>query len=311
MTDPWGKWWPIGRAKEVERLQAQARLRERLDAVESDITSIRSSLASAPPPSHDSSESGRSEKGAAERANWIAAVVCLASFIACIIAAYQASISKSEAAAAEDQARSAAKEAKIAQRQLTANQRQSDWGVVSGIQVNVDEDELRIDNRSKVALMSTGTWLVGDISGSRSLDMLLVEVNGIPACSAVTVPMESILSDVAVVPRYEFAPPTSKWPAFTGAYLFVNTPAGGLYSTSSSGGVVDHQQIRALRQSDPNYGSGNGPLPWDDPARIVWVPDTFWEFSEQQIGQVGRPLYAGAPLLGRSDGTSVESISCR
>lgn len=200
----------------------------------------------------------------------------------------------------------------ISRTQLDASQRTTDWPVVGVVDVSLGEEMFYIDNPSTTALMTTATWLVGDMSGAREFDAMFFELGGIPACSRVEVPLESVVQRAVEVRNYETYPPRDDWPEFTSAYTYIVAPSGGLYSTSSEGGIIDHNVSHIVTQPNSNYGERFEDLPmsWDDPSHLIWVPDSFFEFSEMQIGQTPRPLHAGAPLLGRDDNISIVDIGC-
>lgn len=205
------------------------------------------------------------------------------------------------------------KQADAAASQTRAQQRTSDWALVDAISVSIDGDNFVIENRAPSAIMTTATWLVGDTTGWQSFDAIFFELGGVPGCSRVNVPIEGITQDPESIPELPWDEPDEwKWPDFTEAYTYIVAPSGGLYSTSSNGGIVDHGVVGTVDQSSANYGERYKKvnIDWEDPSTLAWVPDTFWEFSNVQVARTRSPMWSGAPLLGKDDESLITPIDC-
>jgi hypothetical protein len=205
-------------------------------------------------------------------------------------------------------------QAESAQAQTQALQRTSDWAIVGAVSVSIEGMDFILENRSPSAIMSTTTWLVGDTEGWKRFDAIRFDLEGIPGCSRVSVPIAEVTRWPEPIRELTWVEPRStwEWPEFVDAYTYVIAPSGGLYSTSSRGGVVEHGVVGMIDQASANYGERETPIPVDfkDPSTLVWIPDTFWEFSEVQVAHAGAPLWAGAPLMGAENGSVITPLSC-
>lgn len=205
-------------------------------------------------------------------------------------------------------------QAESAQAQTQALQRTSDWSTVGAVTVSVEGGMFILENRSRSAIMSTTTWLVGSTEGWDRFDAIRFDLEGIPACSSVSVPVAEVTRWPEPIRELTWVEPRKSWdwPEFVDAYTYIIAPSGGLYSTSSRGGVVDHGVVGMVDQASANYGERESPVPVnvDDPTTLVWVPDTFWEFRDVQIAHAGEPLWAGAPLMGADNDSVITPLSC-
>ena len=208
------------------------------------------------------------------------------------------------------------KQADAAEMQAEAQQRASDWALASAITVSIAGNDVVIENRDSSAIMTTATWLIRgtETAGERSFDAIFFELEGVPGCSRVSIPIEVVTQNPESIPELPWDEPEAwDWPDFEDAYTYIIAPSGGLYSTSTRGGIVDHGVVGSIDQASPNYGERYKELnvDWEDPSTLAWVPDTFWEFDTVQVARAGAPIRAGAPLIGKDDKTAIQSIDCR
>lgn len=214
------------------------------------------------------------------------------------------------------QSQSASRQSEVAavqlestQDEIAAGQRSVDLAMLGDVGVSVEADSFSITNRSEYPLINTGTWLVAD--DHPNFHALLVEVNGVPSCSRVEVPLDHFEESVGPVGDHPHASTDGPWDPFTDAYVFFTGPSGNWFSTSSQGGIVDHNTTEWRGDADAAYGDHEFAAFWEDINVLVSVPDSFWEYGDVQMGQLlGSPFRPGEPLIGARYELELEELEC-
>lgn len=244
-----------------------------------------------------------SDPGCGRRSTWPERGLALVAIGTLVVSIFQTQ-------AASRQSEVATAQLESTEEEIAAGQRAVDLEMLGDVSVAVAEDSVSITNRSTYPLIDTGVWAVAD--DYPQFQGLLIEVNGVPACSQIDVPLEGYENSVGPVDGNPEATTDMPWLPFEEAFIFFTGPSGNWYSTSVHGGIVDHNRTEWRGAADPNYGDIDSPAFWEDINVLIDTQDTFWEYSEVQLAKLDRmqPLRPGQPLIGGRDEIEIEELDC-